>query len=140
MSPLLILAIVTALLASPAQARSKAADYLVRDQIADACEGGKGSINPAAVIERDLTGDGQPDLTIRHDGITCSDGGRSNACGMQVCSVTIYVRDGALLKPAVDDLLGTMVTVSDGKIPVIHWRGHGGGAHSMKWNGSKFPR
>ena len=27
----------------------------------------------------------------------------------------IYVRDGALLKPAVDDLLGMMVTVGDGK-------------------------
>ena len=134
MSPLLILAIVTALLASPAQARSKAADYLVRDQIADACEGGKGSINPAAVIERDLTGDGQPDLIISHDGITCSDGGRSNACGMQVCSVTIYVRDGALLKPAVDDLLGTMVTVSDGRDsghPLARSRGWGA-QHEME--------
>ena len=68
MSPLLILAIVAALLASPALARSKAADYLVREQIAEACEGGKGTIDAAAVIERDLTGDGQPDLIISHEG------------------------------------------------------------------------
>ena len=53
-------------------------------------------------------------------------------------ALTIYVRDGALLKPVVNDLLGTMVTVGNGKIPVIHWRGHGGGAHSMKWNGHSF--
>jgi hypothetical protein len=127
-----------ALLASPAQSRSKAADYLIRDQIAGACETGKGKIDGNAVIERDLTGDGQADLIISHTGITCSDGGGSNACGAQVCSFIIYVRDGALLKSAKDDLLGMMVTVGDGKVPAIRWRGHGGGARSIKWNGREF--
>lgn len=137
MSLPLVISLLAVLLTSPAQARSKAADYLIRDQIAGACETGKGKIEGNAVIERDLTGDGLADLIISHDGITCSDGGRSNACGAQVCSFVIYVRDGALLKPK-DDLLGVMITVGDGKVPVIRWRGHGGGAHSIRWNGREF--
>ena len=28
--------------------------------------------------------------------------------------------------------------VGDGKVPVIRWRGHGGGAHSIRWNGREF--
>ena len=38
----------------------------------------------------------------------------------------MYVRDVALLKPPVDDLLGLMVTVRDGKTPAVRWRGDGG--------------
>ncbi|HET8726404.1 MAG TPA: hypothetical protein VFO41_02745 [Alphaproteobacteria bacterium] len=90
MSLPLVISLLAVLLTSPAQARSKAADYLIRDQIAGACETGKGKIEENAVIERDLTGDGLADLIISHDGITCSDGGRSNACGAQVCSFVIY--------------------------------------------------
>ncbi len=118
--------------------RSKAADYLVREQIADACEAKGGKIDPAAVIERDLTGDGKADLIISHDGISCSGGGRSTACGMQVCAVKIYVRDGALLKLAVGDLLGTAVKVGDGAVPTIEWRIHGGSGRMTKWNGQAF--
>ena len=129
---------VSAPLPSPAAVRSKAADYLIAEQIAEACDGKKGRIDPRAVIERDLTGDGNADLIISHDGITCGASGRSGACGMQVCLVKIYVRRGPLLKLAVDDLLGTMVTVSDGKVPTIRWHGHGGARRSMKWNGQDF--
>lgn len=120
------------------RARSKSVDWLIREQIADACDGKPGKINPAAVIERDLTGDGKADLIISHDGISCNGGGRSSACGMQVCAVKIYVRDGALLKLAVGDLLGTAVKVGDGAVPTIEWRIHGGGGRVMKWNGQAF--
>lgn len=121
-----------------AVARSKAAEWLIREQIAEACDGKTGRIDPAAAIERDLTGDGKADLIISHDGITCTATGRSTLCGMQVCSVMVYVRDGALLKPVVDDLLGMKVTVSDGSVPTIAWLAAGGAPRSMKWNGTAF--
>jgi hypothetical protein len=124
--------------ANAARPRSKAADYLIREQIADACDGKGGKIDPAAVIERDLTGDGKADLIISHDGISCSGGGRSSACGLQVCAVKIYIRDGALLKLAVDDLLGTAIRVGDGAVPTIEWRIHGGAGRTTKWNGQAF--
>jgi hypothetical protein len=122
----------------PAQGLSNAAQYLIAQEVAAACDGGQGSIAPAAVIERDLTGDGRPDLVIAHEGIACAGGGRSAFCGMQVCSVLIYVRRGALLEPEVDDLLGQTVAVGDGSLPEIRWRGHGGAPHSMRWDGSAF--
>jgi hypothetical protein len=77
------------LCAGPADALSNPARYLINQQIAEACEGRGGSIDPAAVIERDLTGDGRADLIISHEGIQCADSGRSLYCGMQVCSVMI---------------------------------------------------
>jgi hypothetical protein len=121
-----------------AQGLSNAAQYLIGQEVASACDGGRGSIAPSAVIERDLTGDGRTDLVISHEGIACAGGGRSAFCGAQVCSVLIYVRRGALLVPEVDDLLGQAVTVGDGSVPEIRWRGHGGAAHSMRWNGNAF--
>jgi hypothetical protein len=122
----------------PAQGLSNAAQYLIAQEVASDCGGGQGSIAPSAVIERDLTGDGRTDLVIAHEGIACAGGGRSAFCGMQVCSVRIYVRRGSLLEPEVEDLLGQMVTVGDGSVPEIRWRGHGGAAHSMRWDGSAF--
>lgn len=124
--------------ASAPAARSKAAAYLIRQEIEAACDGKPGKIDPAAAIERDLTGDGKADLIISHEGITCQGRGRSLNCGMQVCSVNVYVRDGALLKPVVDDLLAMQVKVGDGAIPSIHMLAHGGRPHVMKWNGRTF--
>jgi len=120
-----------------AAAGSKAADYLVREQIADACSGSGGNIEPSAVIERDLTGDGKADLIISHEGIRCANGGRSGFCGAQVCLFNVYIRRGALLKLKLE-LLGTTVTIGDGQIPTIRWHGHGGAPYSLKWNGSEF--
>jgi hypothetical protein len=91
----------------------------VREQIAAACEDKKGTIEAAAVIERDLTGDGKNDLIISR-------------------SVMIYVRRGALLKLAVDDLLGAKVAVGNGKVPEIRMYALGGTLHSLKWNGREF--
>lgn len=122
----------------PAQALSNAARYLIAEEVGAACGGRGGSIAPASVIERDLTGDGRPDLVIAHEGIGCADGTRSIYCGMQVCSVQVYVRRGDLLIHVVDDLLGQMITVGDGAVPEIRWYGHGGGAHGMRWDGDGF--
>ena len=119
-----------------AEARSKAAEYLVNEEIAAACDGG-GAIAPEAVIEQDLTGDGRADLIISHEGITCAGGGRSNACGMQVCSVNFYVREGTLLKPN-REMLGVGVRVGEGAVPDIQMYRHGGGEGRVRWNGQTF--
>lgn len=129
--------VVSAQLPSAPAARSKAADYLVREQIAAACDGKQGTIDPAAAIEQDLTGDGRADLIISHEGISCANGGRSNACGAQLCSVMIYVRRGALLKLE-REMLGVGVSAGEGKVPEISMYAHGGTLHSMKWNGRTF--
>jgi hypothetical protein len=137
---LLLLTTAFVLGSSPAQALSNAARYLIDQQIAEACEwqGGGGTIDPAAVIERDLTGDGRADLIISHEGIACTDGSRSSFCGMQVCSVMIYVRRGALLEVAADDKLGMGVSVGEGEIPTIHMYGHGGQPTALRWDGRAF--
>jgi hypothetical protein len=121
-----------------AHARSKAAEYLIREQIAEACEGQPGQIEPSAVIERDLTGDGKADLIISHEGITCSGGGRSLMCGAQVCSVMVYVREGSLLKLRVGDRLGAGVRVRPGEVPTISMHGHGGREGGIRWDGRSF--
>ena len=133
------LAVVLAVTA-PAQARSRAADYLVAEQIAAACNGGSGTIEPVGVIERDLTGDGAADLIIAHEAITCTGGGhtgRSLYCGMQVCSVHFFVRRGALLEPVLE-MFGGGVAAGPGDVPVITMHGHGGGQGSVRWNGRTF--
>jgi|TARA_B110000908_G_scaffold167845_1_gene221531 hypothetical protein len=50
-------------------------------------------------IERDLTGDGRKDLVLAHGGVTCKGSNNiSRRCGMQVCRVKLFVRQGQLLK------------------------------------------
>ena len=127
-------AIVLVLLSAPASARSAAAEYLVRKQIAEACEGKQGKIDPAAVIERDLTGDGKADLVTSHQGIICADRTRGGFCGAQLCSVNIYVRRGALLELE-HEMLGVNVSVKDG---VIHLYAHGGKPGTVRWSGRAF--
>jgi hypothetical protein len=124
-------------IAGPAAAYSNAAEYLIAQEVTAACDGGAGKIAPKAVIERDLTGDGRADLVLAHDGIACAGGGRSNACGAQVCSVLIYVRRGQLLKLE-EQLLRTGVTVEGGAVPWIRFFGHSGGARSIRWDGQAF--
>ncbi|MEN3791996.1 hypothetical protein [Fulvimarina sp. MAC3] len=121
---------------SPAQARSKAADWLVQQQIAEACDSG-GTIDTGGVIERDLDGDGAADLIIAHDSIRCSNGRMSSFCGMQVCSVEFYLRRGKLLKN-VGSMLGSGVEVEGGRVPKIFMNAHGGSRGSVRWNGTRF--
>lgn len=145
---LVSLAALLAITAS-AEARSRAAEYLVAEQIAEACDGGRGTIEPSGVIERDLTGDGAADLIIAHEAITCiiaheaitcaggGASGRSLFCGMQVCSVHFYVRRGTLLQPVLE-MLGGGVTAGPGDVPDISMYAHGGTRGSVRWNGRTF--
>ncbi|MBM3421977.1 MAG: hypothetical protein FJY09_01790 [Chlorobi bacterium] len=57
-------------------AESEAAAYIIKQEIAVACDGKKGTIDPSAVIERYLTGDGKADLIICNEGIMCANGER----------------------------------------------------------------
>ena len=98
---------------------------------------GGGRFTSGTVIERDLTGNGRNDLILSHEGITCADGTRSIYCGMQVCSVLLYVREGGLLVEKAS-ILGGGVTVSNATPPVISGHGHGGGSWSLRWTGRRF--
>lgn len=60
------------LFAAPAVAESRAAAYLAKQEINDGCDGRQGRIDPAGLIERDLDGDGMPDLIISHEAIRCA--------------------------------------------------------------------
>lgn len=135
--PALSITALAVLAATPVDARSRAADYLVQQEIAAACTGAGGRIDPAAAIEADLTGDGRPDFVISHDGITCEGGGRSSFCGAQLCSVNIYVRRGPLLELE-REMLGTGVSIGAGSPPTIKMHGMGGRPGSVRWTGSGF--
>lgn len=125
-------------LAVPAAAYSNAANYLIDQQIAAACDGKAGRIDPDSVIERDLTGDGRADLIIHHHGIGCFDAGRSNYCGAQECSFLIYVRRGTLFTLAGEFAGVEWIRVSEGRIPTIHTVAHGGKPIAVSWNRRKF--
>lgn len=132
----LLLSAVLAVGATPAAAWSNAAEYLIREQIAEACEGGAGEIDPAAAVERDLTGNGRDDFILSHEGIKCASGRESGFCG-QHCNVKIYVRQGELLQLE-RDLLGRGVSVGAGSMPVIQMYGLGGRPVALRWNGHEF--
>lgn len=124
--------------ASPAAAQSKAAAYLIQQEIAEACESKQGTVGAGGAIERDLDGDGALDLIIAHDAIHCSGSNSRNLnCGMQVCSVTFYLRRGQLLRK-VHDMLGAGVQVGRGAIPEVYMYAHGGRRGSVRWNGHGF--
>lgn len=124
--------------APSAEARSKAAQWLADREIAEACESGRGSIDPSGVIERDLDGDGRDDLIISHEAISCEgEMARSLFCGMQVCSVKFYLRRGELLKPELE-MLGAGVEVGSGQVPAISMYAHGGARGSVRWSGNGF--
>lgn len=128
----------TILAASPAGAQSKAATYLIQRAIAEGCESHRGTMDASGAIERDLDGDGLPDLIITDDGLRCSGpSSRSINCGMQVCSVTFYLRRGPLLRK-VHDMLGAGLSVGSERIPKVHMYAHGGRRGFVRWNGSRF--
>ncbi|WP_035898767.1 peptidoglycan-binding protein [Labrenzia sp. DG1229] len=119
---------------------SRAAAYLRDEQIGVACDGRGGTFEPGGLIERDLTGDGKDDLLIDHRGISCNGSPRSSLeCGMQVCSMRIYVREGQLLQLK-EDFLGMQPSIGNEQVPVIRVLGHGGGQAAIRWTGYGFER
>lgn len=130
--------LVAIIAASPATAQSKAAAYLVKQEIAEGCESHQGTVDASGAIERDLDGDGLPDLVISHDAIHCSgQSTRSFNCGMRVCSVNFYMRRGPLLQK-VHEMLGADVSVGDGRLPKVYMSAHGGRRGFVRWNGHGF--
>jgi len=120
----------------PANARSKAASWLINEQIIEGC--GKAGFD--AVIKTDLTGDGQKDLIIDHGGLECVDaaiGSRSNYCGIRACSVLVYVRVGDLLKLKLE-VLSIGVSISSDNPPRINLMGHNFEENSIVWTGTSF--
>lgn len=110
-----------------AQSYSKAAQYLIAQEIKAACPSG-GRFSAEGAIERDLTGDGRKDLVLSHGALTCKGNNRiSNYCGMQACTVKLFVREGQLLSLK-SDLLGGGVTLDPTNVPLISGYAHGGGA------------
>ncbi|GIT91278.1 hypothetical protein JANAI62_17340 [Jannaschia pagri] len=128
-----------ALLGSPAAAQSSnAARYLAAQEVSEACDGRGGTVSDG-LFERDLDGDGRDDLLIAHEGIRCAGGGfaRSAYCGMQVCTVKIWLRRGDLLKLE-EEFLGGGITLGPTSVPVISGYAHGGASWSMRWSGGGF--
>ncbi|WP_299413203.1 hypothetical protein [uncultured Sulfitobacter sp.] len=120
-----------------AQSYSKAAQYLIAKEIRAGCPAG-GRFAAAGAVERDLNGDGRKDLILSHDRLSCKGGSSiSKSCGMQVCTVKIYLRQGKLLRQKMD-FLGGGVTLGPTNVPVISGYAHGGDAWAIRWNGRTF--
>jgi hypothetical protein len=113
-------------LAAPATARLKAADYLIAEQIREGCAEGRGTFDERGIYEIDLDGDGRDDLLLAHEALECEGAmSRSLFCGAQVCSILVYIRDGALLKQT-DEALGLIVEHDPGPPPTFKIMNHGG--------------
>ena len=120
-----------------AQSYSKAARYLIGQEIAAGCPAG-GRFSASGAVERDLNGDGRKDFLLAHDRLQCKGGSKiSRRCGMQVCTVKIYLRQGQLLKQNMD-FLGGGVTIGPTIVPVISGYAHGGDPWAIRWNGRAF--
>lgn len=116
---------------------SKAAQYLIAQEVSAGCPSG-GRFRAAGAVERDLNGDGRKDLLLSHDQLICKGSNKiSKRCGMQVCTVKVYLRQGPLLKQKMD-FLGGGVTVGPTIEPVISGYAHGGDPWAIRWNGSEF--
>lgn len=137
------LALTLVLMAGTAQAQaSNAARYLVRENLEEACNGGPGEAGPGSIFEEDFDADGKRDLMIVHEMITCrpedSSHGRSSLCGMQVCTVRLYLRRGSLLSLQ-EDFLGGGVSVNTAATPpIVSGYAHGGATWSFRWRDGAF--
>ncbi len=122
----------------PVLAASPDARPLIAAQIAEGCGAeGAGQFARDAIVERDLTGDGAPDLLISHDGLACRSGGRSGFCGIRTCLVVLYVRQGGRLSLNTEVLsIGASIGVGDP--PVIALTSDDGSPNPLRWNGTTF--
>lgn len=121
----------------PALALSPEAKRIAASEARYGCEGPGGRFSAKGAIERDLTGDGKPDLLINHDELTCSSSlGRSGSCGAAACTVKIFVREGERFREALD-ILSASVEIGPGDPPRIGLS-RGPNSHSYRWNGRSF--
>ena len=133
----LLAALVVAALPAVAQ-DSNAARWLVTERLAAVCEEGQGLFNAEGIIERDLTGDGRPDLILFDDFVTCAGRKfRASTCRAGECEFTVYVREGALLQPKLSDRTVERLDVLAGEPPVIVYAQRDG-VRSVRWNGRAF--
>lgn len=123
--------------APQALALSPPAAAIAAQEAREGCESARGKFSAKGAIERDLTGDGQPDLLINHDELTCPGaGGRSGSCGAAACTVKIFVRDGDRLSEALD-ILSASVAIGAGNRPSIALS-RGPNSVALRWNGRAF--
>jgi hypothetical protein len=121
----------------PALALSPEAARIATSEAQYGCEGPGGRFSAKGAIERDLTGDGKPDLLINHDELTCSSSiGRSGSCGAAACTVKIFVREGTRLREVLD-ILSASVEIGPGSPPRIELS-RGPNSHAYRWNGRAF--
>lgn len=124
-------------LPAQAMAYSKAAEFLIKEQIASGCESQGGTF--LSVEERDLTGDGKSDLIIDHSYLRCN-GERlqSVTCGAAHCEILIYVRQGNLLKK-VEEFASIGYSIeNDRSPPTIGLVSFDYKEHTIRWNGRRF--
>ena len=127
-------------LAAPSAAQeSNAARWLVSERLSAVCEDGQGLFDPRGIIERDLTGDGRPDLILFDDYVTCSTGARyrPTTCESGACEFNVYVRECRLLQPKLSDLTVERLDVLMGTPPVIVYAQREG-VRAVRWDGRAF--
>jgi hypothetical protein len=117
-----------------AQALTPEAAAVAAREARDGCSGGQGRFNSIGAVERDLTGDGQPDLLINYQGLSCTNA--TSACGAMACVVMIFVREGSRLRKTLDTLSAS-VEIGPGDRPPIRLS-VGPNEVSVRWNGRAF--
>lgn len=120
----------------PAEARSKAAAYLIDRIIAEECPAG-GTFSPTEIVERDLTGDGAADLILDLHGVRCADGGMSGGCGPAACNANVYVRTSGLLKLVTEEF-SVGFEIGPGDPPSIEFKDRKFQSYRLRWNGKSF--
>lgn len=136
MHRILVALAVAGLLHGPAQARSKAAQYLVDELIRENCDG-PGTFKASEIVERDLTGDGAADLILDLHGIACAGGGIASDCGPAACNANIYVREKGLLRLKAEEF-SVGFEIRPGNPPPIELTDRNFDKYTIRWNGSGF--
>lgn len=123
-------------IAAPAIPASKAVSRIMEAQYPDVCDGASGKLNPAGIIERDLTGDGKADLILDIGTVDCGNG-MNMYCGSAGCSISVYVWQKGRLKEKLS-LLGAGIEVMYGDPPGLRLTGADGGDRTYRWQGGEF--
>ena len=110
----------------------------VQAMLTDACQSRGGELDHAGMRVTDLDGDGTVDLLFDEGFVTCKGAqSRSINCGMQVCSMHVFLwRDGGLRRAGL--WLNGFGGLTDDTPPGIEIISHGGATGVMRWNGQGF--